>query len=145
LAKPYIEKAGIDYGTVEALAPVLALAQPKIKHLSDLPSWVLFFFTEEFPIDPEAAEKVLQKAGAKSRIESLIAALKPLPEWRHGELEATLKSTAATLEVKAGELVHPARVAVSGRSVGPGLYEMLELLGKDRVLARLARAAAQAA
>jgi len=145
LAKPYIEKAGIDYGTVEALAPVLALAQPKIKHLSDLPSWVSFFFTEEFPIDPEAAEKVLQKAGAKSRIESLIAALKPLPEWRHGELEATLKSTAATLEVKAGELVHPARVAVSGRSVGPGLYEMLELLGKDRVLARLARAAAQAA
>ena len=53
-----------------------------------------------------------------------------------------LKETAAALGVKAGDLVHPARVAVSGKSVGPGLYEMLEFLGKDRVLARFARATA---
>jgi glutamyl-tRNA synthetase len=53
-----------------------------------------------------------------------------------------LKETAAALGVKAGDLVHPARVAVSGKSVGPGLYEMLEVLGKERALARFARAAA---
>ena len=47
--------------------------------------------------------------------------------------------------VKAGELVHPARVAVSGRSVGPGLYEMFEVLGKDRTLARFEKARALAA
>jgi glutamyl-tRNA synthetase len=47
--------------------------------------------------------------------------------------------------VKTGELVHPCRVAASGRSVGPGLYEMLEVLGKDRTLARLERAKALAA
>ena len=44
-----------------------------------------------------------------------------------------MKETAAILGVKAGELVHPARVAVSGKSVGPGLYEMLEVLGRERV------------
>ena len=51
-------------------------------------------------------------------------------------IEARLKETAAALGVKTGELVHPARVAVSGRSVGPGLYEMFEVLGKARTLAR---------
>ena len=47
--------------------------------------------------------------------------------------------------VKAGELVHPARVAVSGRSVGPGLYEIFEVLGRERTLARFGRAKAMAA
>jgi glutamyl-tRNA synthetase len=145
LAKPYIDQAKIPYGTIEALAPVLALAQPKIKHLSDLPSWISFFFTEDFTVDPEAAAKVLQKEGAKSRIEALSAALAGLTDWNHAALEAALKSTATAMGVKAGELVHPARVAVSGRSVGPGLYEMLELLGRERVMARLSRAAALAA
>jgi len=43
--------------------------------------------------------------------------------------------------VKTGELIHPCRVAVSGKSAGPSLYHMLEVLGRDRVLARLRRAA----
>jgi glutamyl-tRNA synthetase len=52
-----------------------------------------------------------------------------------------LKSLAAELGVKAGELIHPCRVAASGKSHGPSLYHMLEALGRERVLARLRRAA----
>ena len=63
-----------------------------------------------------------------------------LPEWTHASIEAKLKETAAALGVKAGELVHPARVAVTGKSVGPGLYETLEILGRERVLERFKRA-----
>ena len=74
--------------------------------------------------------------------ESLGAALSSLPDWSHAAIELKLKETAASLGVKAGELVHPARVAVSGRSVGPGLYEMFEVLGKDRTLARFEKARA---
>jgi glutamyl-tRNA synthetase len=51
-----------------------------------------------------------------------------------------LKSLAQELGCKTGDLVHPARVAVSGRGVGPSLYHMLEVMGKDRVLARFQRA-----
>jgi glutamyl-tRNA synthetase len=51
-------------------------------------------------------------------------------------LEAKLKELAASLGVKPAEFIHPARVAVSGRSVGPSLYHMLEVLGKARTLAR---------
>ena len=59
----------------------------------------------------------------------------------HASIEAKLKESAVALGVKAGELVHPARVAVTGKSIGPGLYETLEILGRERVLERFKRAA----
>jgi glutamyl-tRNA synthetase len=59
-------------------------------------------------------------------------------------LEATLKETAARIGVKVGELVHPARVSASGRGIGPGLYEMLEILGRERTLARFDKGIAKA-
>ncbi len=145
LTLPFIEKAGIAYGDVSRLAPALAIVQPKVKHLSDVPEWIAFLFTEDFPIDPEASQKVLGKAGAKNRLEALAASLGALGEWNHSAIEAALKACASQLGAKVGELVHPARVAATGRQVGPGLYELLEVLGKDRACARLMKAAASAA
>jgi glutamyl/glutaminyl-tRNA synthetase len=145
LALPFVDKAGIPYGTIEALRPALAIVKPKVKHLSDVPDWIGFLFTEDYPFDPEAVAKSLSKPGAADRLQSLGTALAALPDWSHAAIELKLKETAASLGVKAGELVHPARVAVSGRSVGPGLYEMFEVLGKDRTLARFEKARALAA
>jgi len=140
LALPFIDRAGIAYGTTDALTAPLAIVQPKIKHLSDVPGWIDFFFVEEPAIDPEAAAKALAKPGARARLAALTAAFEAVATWDHPSLEAALKAKAAELGVKAGELVHPARVAASGKSVGPGLYEMLEILGRERTLARFARA-----
>ncbi len=145
LAKPFVEKAGIAYGTDESLLAALAIVKPKVKHLSDVPDWIGFLFTEDFAFDSEAVEKSLNKAGAVVRLQALRTTLENLSEWTPASLEAALKETAATLGVKTGELVHPARVAVSGRSVGPGLYEMFVVLGKDRTLARFERAFTKAA
>jgi glutamyl-tRNA synthetase len=144
LAKPFVEKAGIAYGSNEALNAALAIVKPKVKHLSDVPDWIGFLFTEDFAFDPEAVEKSLKKPGAAGRLAALSGALSGLSEWSHNTLETSLKETAASLGIKTGELVHPARVAVSGRSVGPGLYEMFGGVGKDRTLARFERAAAMA-
>ncbi|PTX93113.1 glutamate--tRNA ligase [Spartobacteria bacterium LR76] len=141
LSLPFIDKAGVNYGTNEALLPALAIVKPKVKHLSDVPDWIGFLFTEDFAFDPASVEKSLRKEGALERLKQLGEAFSTVTEWTHPNIEAKLKELAASLGVKVGELVHPARVAVSGRSVGPGLYEMMEVLGKDRVLARFARAA----
>ena len=70
------------------------------------------------------------------RLSALRDAYSAIATWDLASLEAALKETAAKLGAKVGELVHPARVAASGRSVGPGLYEMLEVLGKERTLTR---------
>ena len=56
------------------------------------------------------------------------------------EIETTLKSTAANLGVKVGAIVHPTRLAVTGSNVGPSLYHLLEVLGKEKVIARIDRA-----
>lgn len=140
LSIPFIEKAGINYGTREALLPALEIVKPKVKHLSDVPNWIGYLFTEDFEYDPEAVQKALKKEGALDRLKSLAEAFATIEEWKHAALEAKLKETAAALGAKVGEMVHPARVAASGRAVGPGLYEMLEVLGKERVLARFAKA-----
>ena len=139
LAIPFLEKAGITWPTWDSLEKVLAIVKPKIKMLKDLPEWVAFFFTETFPYDEAAVAKSLTGTSAADRLKALSESYASLTEWNAATLEATLKETALKLGNKTGELVHPARVAASGRSVGPGLYEMLEILGKERTLARFER------
>jgi glutamyl-tRNA synthetase len=141
LSVPFVEKAGIAYESREDLLRALAIVKPKVKHLSDVPTWIGFLFTDDYPFEAESVEKALEKPGALENLKSLGEALDSVRDWSHGVIESKLKETAAALGRKPGDLVHPARVAVSGKSVGPGLYEMFEILGRKRVLARFARAA----
>jgi glutamyl-tRNA synthetase len=66
-----------------------------------------------------------------------------IDNWNVEKIETSLKALAQELGCKTGDLVHPARVAVSGRAVGPSLYHMLEVMGKDRVLKRFDRMISQ--
>jgi glutamyl-tRNA synthetase len=68
--------------------------------------------------------------------------LSSLDEFNVAEIEAALKRTAAMLGVKVGAIVHPTRLAVTGSNVGPSLYHLLEVLGKEKVVARIDRALA---
>lgn len=141
LALPYVDRAGVPYGTREALLPALAIVKPKVKHLSDVPDWIGYFFTEDYAYDEAAVKKALGKSDALTHLATLRAAYAQVDEsdWTHANLEGVLKHTAENVGVKTGAFIHPTRVAVSGRAVGPGLYEMLEVLGKDRTLARIDR------
>jgi glutamyl-tRNA synthetase len=82
-------------------------------------------------------------AANKPRLTKLREAFGQLSTFSTPELEATLKKIAADLGVKAGVLVHPVRLAVTGKTSGPSLYHLLEIIGRDKVLARLDRAMAQ--
>ena len=148
LAAPFLQKAGISWPDQESLEKVLAIVKPKVKLLKDLPEWVAPFFTDDFPYDQAAVAKSLKGAdggiAAGERLKALSESFGSLATWDAATLEITLKETAAKLGIKTGELVHPARVAASGRGVGPGLYEMLEILGRDRTLARFTAGIAKA-
>lgn len=144
LAVPILEKAGIDCNNWEYVEKVLKIVKPKVKMLHDLPEWVRCFFTDDFPFDTAAVEKSLCAPGAADRLKALAESFKACQEWTSPTIEARLKETATTLGVKAGELIHPARVAVSGRSVGAGLYEMFEILGRDKTVKRLHEGAQKA-
>lgn len=140
LAIPILEKAGIDCSNWNELEKVLTIVKPKVKMLHDLPEWVRCFFTDDFPFDEAAVEKSLHNPGATERLTALAEAFRTENQWTTSSIEKRLKETASSLGVKTGELIHPARVAVSGRSVGAGLYEMFEVLGQEKTVQRLLHA-----
>jgi glutamyl-tRNA synthetase len=143
LSEPFIRHANIETSDEPYLLKVLEIVKEKIKLFKDVPGWIAYFFNEEFEYEPDAVEKSIRKPGALERLDQLRQKYLILDDWSAPGLEAALKEVATSIGCKTGELVHPARVAVSGRSVGPSLYHMLEVMGKDRALRRFARTLAE--
>jgi glutamyl-tRNA synthetase len=142
LARPFLGRDGppgrpFDDAYIRA---VLTIVQEKLKLLKDLPDWTNYFFTDDYPFDPEAVKKSCSAPQTSERLTKLADKFAAVAKWDAAGLEATLKALAAELGVKTGELIHPCRVAVSGKAAGPSLYHTLEVLGRDRVLARLRKA-----
>ena len=113
--------------------------QPRTKFLNDVPSMVRCFVSDDFPFDEKAVEKRLKKPGVKALLVDLAERFSKVPEWNAPALEAVVKELSQGGGM--GPWVHPIRVAVSGRGEGIGLFEMLQLLGRDTTLARLRKAA----
>ncbi|MCU1615484.1 MAG: gltX [Frankiales bacterium] len=123
---------------LEAIAP---LAQERMIVLSDAVGLVGFLFTDEVEIDPAAAEKQLSGPDAAEVLDAASAALTDLPEWTAPAIETALKESLVDgLGRKPRQAFGPVRVAISGRTVSPPLYESMEQLGRERTLARLAAA-----
>ena len=140
LSDSFIRAAGIEVSDENYLLRVLEIVKEKIKFFKEVPDWIGFFFTEGFPFDQSAVEQSLSKSGAMKRLRSLRDAYAALEVWSATNLEATLKHLGKEIGCKAGDLIHPARVAVSGRAIGPSLYHMFEVMGRERVLRRIDRA-----
>ncbi len=116
-----------------------AQVQPRTKFLTDLPKSVACFFTDDFEFDPKAVEKRLKKEGAKEALAEALALFEQAEDWTAPKLEELIKGLSQGSGM--GPWVHPIRVAVSGRGEGIGLFEMLQLLGRETTLKRLKTAA----
>lgn len=140
-----LARAGISTASFppEYVAAALETAREKGKLFKDLPAFVDFYFAPDdaVPVEPETRAKALS-AAARLPLEKLDAAFAVLSEFQAPALEATLKALAAELGVKVGALVQPVRAACTGKLVGPSLYHLLEVLGRDRVQRRFAVALA---
>jgi glutamyl-tRNA synthetase len=141
LAVHTFAKAGVDtnqfpLGYIKA---ALDTCKGKFKTFNELPAYAGFYFTDTMTYDAEAAAKDFVPDN-KPRLEKLRDAFAAAPSFKAESLEAALKETAKTLGVKAGVLVHPCRLAVTGKTFGPSLYHLLQVLGKDRVMARIEKA-----
>jgi len=111
----------------------------KFKTFSELPVYAGFYFADRIEYDAEAAGKDFVPDN-QPRLEKLREAFAAAPKFDAASLEMALKETAKALGVKAGVLVHPCRLAVTGRPAGPSLYHLLEVLGKEKVMGRMERA-----
>ncbi len=142
---PYLVQAGLvadppTESQSSTVRRVIEASGDRLKVAGDILSYADFFLVEEPELDPDAVSKRLAKPGVKQQLEAFAAALAAVDAFEPGPLEGALKATAESLGVKPGDLVHPVRVAVTGRSVGPGLYDCLAILGRDASLRRIARA-----
>jgi len=140
LALPYIKEAGLPVENSRVpLADLVELEREKYKLLTDIPSRISFFLTD-VKYDPVAVEKTLKVAEAKKILEGIKGAYTSLGEFRETDIEAATRAFAKANAFKAGQVFHPVRVAVSGRTDGPTLFRMIEYLGREEVLKRLTHA-----
>lgn len=121
----------------------IATCKGKCRLFNELPAYAGFYFTDDVFYNPEGVAKHFTSE-TRPRLQAVRDAFASLTaNFDSAALETVLKTTAKELGVKAGALVHPARLAVTGSNAGPSLYHLLEILGKEKVLARIDHALAQ--
>jgi len=127
----------------EAFAAVAPLAQTRVTVLSEITALVDFLFLPEAARD-EASWAKAMAGGAADLLRAAMATYADAP-WQAAELKARLEAIGTEHGLKLGKAQAPVRVAVTGRTVGLPLFESLEVLGRDRTLARLHAALARLA
>lgn len=135
-ATPYLEVAGLPVGD-EVLNAVVKGVQEKVASLDAIAPMVSFFFDEGFSYDEGAVEKVLKNAGTPSLLKALMDSWAGLDHWE--EAKESIGVVAKAEGSKAGKLMFPTRVALSGQGGGLDLGEIISLLGKEKCVARIGR------
>jgi glutamyl-tRNA synthetase len=131
----------IDNYPDEYVRAALQTCKGKINTFDELPAYCSFYFTDELEYNPEGVAKHFTVEN-KPRLQAVHDAFARIDNFIADQIEAAMKSTAANLGVKVGTVVHPTRLAVTGSNAGPSLFHLLEVIGKEKVLARIDRALA---
>jgi glutamyl-tRNA synthetase len=130
----------LDPGEGAWLARLVDLLRPRAKRLTDFVEKGRPFLVDHVAYDAEAVKKHLSSPEALAHLAAVREACGRAAEFTAVSLEPAIRALAESRGVKAGVLIHPTRVAVIGRAESPGIFEVLELLGHDRALARMSAA-----
>jgi glutamyl-tRNA synthetase len=131
---PLAVKRPIDAGYMESIAP---LVQERAKTLSEVPSLVDFFFGDVLEYESSLLPGKLERGQAGEVLEKTLQALDGIAGWHASDLETAVKPLAEALGLKAGPFFGVLRVAVTGRTASPPLFETMEVLDRERCMARL--------
>ncbi len=140
-AKPFLESvAGRQIERSPAIDRLLDLLRERSHHLKEMAEKARFALVDEIEIEAGPAKKHLRPV-ALEPLEALVGRLEASGDWTRDSLETCFEETCAAFDgLKLGKLAQPVRVAVTGTSASPGIYETLEVVGRDRALARLGKA-----
>ncbi len=145
LVKPYLIEASLIADDMSAAEmayaeAVVALEQERLKLLPDIVDATRFFFTDDYAYDEAAWQKIMTQEHVPEYLAVLKDKLAAVEPFDAGSIEGLLRGQAEERGIKAAQAFHPLRVSVSGRMQGPSLFHMVEVLGRDRVVARVTRA-----
>ena len=137
---PFLTKAGVVSGSADEIALVklaLPLIQERIIMLSEVPAMLKFLFVKNFAVEADSVAKITDDA-SKQVLERSLKELEPLATWTHESIEAALRSSLIEeMGLKPRIAFGAVRIATTGSTISPPLFESMELLGKEASLARI--------
>ncbi len=136
LLLPFLKEKDYKIPSRDYLVRAIVTLQPRAKTLAEMADMMDFYLLEEIEYNPKAAKKFLKPAMVPV-FEDLINKLKALSEFTEESLEKVFRATSEELGVKLGKIAQPVRVALTGRTASPGLFEIIDILGKNKTIARL--------
>ncbi|MDP9120262.1 MAG: glutamate--tRNA ligase, partial [Acidobacteriota bacterium] len=135
--EPFLLEVGLSGADPARLAAALELHRGRARTLKDLADLVVPYFRESLHYDREACAKLLKDPELGPHLAALRDRLAGLAAFEKEPLEAALRGLAAERGIKAAALIHPARAALSGASVGPPLFDLVEVMGREATLRHL--------
>ncbi len=140
---PYLQEANfIDNSVSEEqykwLKKVVSLMKSRVRNFRQFLEYADYFFTEDFKIEDDAA-KVLEQDGVKITLGNLLDRLEQITQWTEGNIEQAVREIASEMNLKGKQIIHPTRISLSGKKVGPSLFALMEVLGKLKNMKRLER------
>ena len=143
LTAPFLKKLDIEVaGDDPKLIGAVKSRQSKAKTLVEMAEAIRFYFMDDngLEYDAKAADKFLESA-AKAHLGALADALEAISDWREPAIHEATNTYCESAGIKLKDVAQPCRVALTGSKTGPGLFEMMDVLGQNSTLARLRRAA----
>jgi glutamyl-tRNA synthetase len=134
--KKYLDNNGINIDDIEYLEKVVTAMGKRPRKLKHFIEYGDYFFSDDFKYDEDGIKKYFYPS-LQNRLKILLEKLNELKLFKEQEIENIFREVSKELDCKAAELIHPVRIGVSGSTVGPGLFKMLEILGKERIIKRL--------
>jgi glutamyl-tRNA synthetase len=136
---PFLKSLGFDIQQGAFIERVIETLQARSKTLKDMAKDALFYFQDEIVYEEKAAKKFLTPA-ALDPIRLLNKEFESLPEFDEANLETAFKTVMEKTGLKLGKIAQPVRVALTGRTASPGIFEIMAIIGKERVISRLKKA-----
>lgn len=142
---PFLQRAGLVANALDAaqrryVEAVLALFQERMTKLAEAPTLTTYFFVDALEWEDKALKRVSAE-GAPAILRRVADRLEALADWTLETVEEAVRGVISELGVKGGDVIHPVRAAVTGRTTGAGLFETIEVLGRERSVRRLRSAA----
>jgi len=139
----HLEAAGVDTAAAgeDRIKRLIGLYRVRIKTLKEFVGMTDCFFGDDYPVEEKGKRKYLDPEENRENLKVFADRLEGLDEFTHEEIENICRAIMEEKGLKASGIIHPTRMAISGRTAGAGLFEMMEVLGKDKVLERMRKAA----
>ncbi|WHE07873.1 glutamate--tRNA ligase [Thermoanaerobacterium thermosaccharolyticum] len=139
---PFLINKGLigDNYDYDYIKKIVSAIREREKTLNEIADAMSYYFNDEFDYDEKGVKKYFEKNGVDNILKEAIKVLDKVDDFNLVETEKAYRDLIEKLDIKSGDLFHPTRLAISGRTFGPGLFDIMELLGKEKTIERIKKA-----